>query len=53
MALLIRDYMEHYRLDYSMSVYLPEVVMQNIEVPDRKELASTAGLGQAAGNNTE
>jgi hypothetical protein len=26
-ALLIREYMEHYRMDYSLSVYLPEVVM--------------------------
>ena len=38
-ALLIREYMEHYRMDYSLSVYLPEVVMQNAEIPDRKELA--------------
>jgi hypothetical protein len=43
-ALLIREYMEHYRMDYSLSVYLPEVVMQNAEIPDRKELASAAGL---------
>tara|TARA_B110000285_G_C14806261_1_gene459853 strand:+ start:107 stop:247 length:141 start_codon:yes stop_codon:yes gene_type:complete len=28
-AMLIREYMEHYRMDYSLSVYLPEVVMQN------------------------
>ena len=28
-AMLIKEYMEFYKMDYSLSVYLPEVVMQN------------------------
>ena len=50
-ALLIREYMEHYRLDYSLSVYLPEVVMQNAEIPDRKELAQASGLNPPSGGD--
>lgn len=27
-ALLIKEYLEHYKMDYTLSVYLPEIAMQ-------------------------
>ena len=27
-ALMIREYLEHYKMDYTLSVYLPEIAMQ-------------------------
>ena len=44
-ALLIRDYLEHYKMDYTMSVYLPEIAMQGQQhVVAKEELAQRAGL---------
>jgi len=27
-ALMIKEYLEHYKMDYTLSVYLPEIAMQ-------------------------
>ena len=42
---MIKEYLEHYKMDYTMSVYLPEVAMQGQQhaVP-RDELAAKAGI---------
>jgi len=42
-AFLIKDYLEHYKMDYTMSVYLPEVAMQNQQA-SRSDLAKKSGL---------
>ena len=28
-ALLVKDFLEHYKMDYTLSVYLPEISLQN------------------------
>ena len=44
-ALLIKEYLEHYKMDYTMSVYLPEIAMQGQQhVVAREELGQRAGL---------
>jgi hypothetical protein len=43
MAFLIKDYLEHYKMDYTMSVYLPEVAMQGQQV-SKQELAKKSGI---------
>jgi len=43
MAFLIKDYLEHYKMDYTLSVYLPEVAIQNQQVA-RQDLAKKSGL---------
>lgn len=30
-AQLIREYLEYYRMEYTLSVYLPEVALSNME----------------------
>lgn len=42
-ALLVRDYLEHYKMDYSLSVYQPEAAIQN-ETTTKNDLASKCGL---------
>ena len=45
MALLIREYLEYYKMDYTLSVYLPEVAMQgNEHHVSRDQLADQAGI---------
>ena len=43
-AMLVREYLEFYKMDYTMSVYLPEISMQNTEPQAREELANIAKL---------
>ena len=44
-ALLIREYLEHYKMDYTLSVYLPEVAMQGQQHHiSRDELAEKANI---------
>jgi hypothetical protein len=38
-AQLIKEFLEFYRMDYSLSVYLPEVSMQNESQVNREDLA--------------
>ena len=48
MALLIKEYLEHYKMDYTLSVYLPEIAMQRQEHQvARDELAERSGLTSA------
>ena len=48
-ALLIREYLEYYKMDYTLSVYLPEIAMQgNQHKVPREELVQKAGLSAAA-----
>ena len=42
--MLVREYLEFYKMDYTMSVYLPEVSMQNTEPQPREDLANFAKL---------
>ena len=45
-ALLIKDYLEHYKMDYTMSVYLPEIALsgqQSNEV-SKDDLYQKSGL---------
>jgi len=47
-ALLIKDYLEHYKMDYTLSVYLPEIAMQGQQHQvARDELGQRAGLAAA------
>lgn len=44
-ALLIKEYLEHYKMDYTLSVYLPEIAMQGQQHQvSRDELVEKAGL---------
>ena len=53
-ALLIKDYLEHYKMDYTLSVYLPEIAMQGQQHQVSKdELADRAGLTGAAKQKPE
>ena len=46
-ALLIKEYLEHYKMDYTLSVYLPEVAMQGAQNNvTREELAEKAGIAK-------
>jgi hypothetical protein len=48
-AELIREFMEFYRLDYSLAVFGPESNLKGQKTDNRAELATKAGL--ASGNN--
>ena len=37
-AMLIREFLEFYRMDYSLAVYLPEVALNENAAPSREEL---------------
>lgn len=43
MAQMIREFLEFYRMDYTLSVYLPEVAMSNDAV-QRDDLAKQGGV---------
>ena len=40
----MREYLEFYRMEYTLSVYLPEVAMQNQEGLTREELCNKSGV---------
>ena len=40
---LVRDYLEHYKLDYSLSIFIPEAGLKE-EPIDRNEVSSKAGV---------
>ena len=46
-ALLVKDFLEHYKMDYTLSVYLPEISLSNAgEHPTKDEVAQKAGLAK-------
>ena len=48
-ALLIKEYLEHNKMDYTLNVYLPEIAMQGQQhAVARDELAERAGLAKSA-----
>ncbi len=47
-AELIREFLEFYRLDYSLQIYLPEVNLAQQKAMSKDELSRRAGLGQDA-----
>lgn len=47
-AELIREFLEFYRLDYSLQIYLPEVNLNNKEAMSKEELARRTGLAGSA-----
>ena len=46
MALLIRDFLEHHKADYTLSVYNPELSLSAQDVVPREDLAAKTGLTQ-------
>ena len=44
MALLIREYLEYYRMEYSLSVYVPEVALSHVEYPPKDDLCNKANI---------
>jgi len=44
-AELIREFLEFYRLDYSLQIYLPEVNLAQQKAMSKDELSRRAGLG--------
>lgn len=47
-AELIREFLEFYRLDYSLQIYLPEVNLQGQQAMNKDDLARRAGLWERA-----
>lgn len=45
-AQIVREFLSYYRMDYTMSVYLPEVALQNSEEMPKDELYRRAGVKQ-------
>ena len=40
---LVRDYLEHYKLDYTLSIFIPEANLKDQPI-DRSEVAKKAGI---------
>ena len=46
---MIKEYLEYYKMDYTLSVYLPEVAMQGqSHQVSKEELAEKSGLSAGA-----
>lgn len=45
-AELVRDYLEHYKLDYSMQIYMPEVNLNSRPATSKEDLAKQCGLSE-------
>ena len=41
---MVREFLEYYRMEYSLSVYLPEVNMQGQEMQGKEDLGSKMGM---------
>ena len=48
-AELVKDFLEFYKLDYTLSIYMPEVNLSSQQAMSKDELAKKIGLG----NNTD
>ena len=46
-AELVKDFLEFYKLDYTLSIYLPEVNLNTQQVMTKEELSSKIGLENA------
>ena len=44
MAHMIKEYLDFYRMEYTLSVYVPEAALSNQESLSREELQRKAGL---------
>jgi len=44
---MIKEYLEHYRMEYTLSVYMPEAALQNEPLLSREDLAQRAGIPHA------
>ena len=47
-AELIREFLEFYRLDYSLQIYVPEVNLSGTQPMNKDDLAHRSGLGERA-----
>ena len=45
MSMLIKDFFEHHKLKNSLSVYTPEIALENKQIPSKSVLAIKTGLG--------
>lgn len=52
-AELIREFLEFYRLDYTMQIYMPEVNLNQREAMSKEELSRRVGLGNNTGSQSE
>eukprot|EP00347_Sterkiella_histriomuscorum_P009695 403340232 len=43
-AILIREYLEYYRMEYSLSVYQPETALSHVEQPHRDDICHKTGI---------
>lgn len=43
-AELVKDFLEHYKLDYTLSIYMPEVNLNQREAMDKEEISKKVGL---------
>lgn len=46
-AELVKDFLEHYKLDYTLSIYLPEANLNSREIMKKDELVQKCGLNEA------
>ena len=47
---LFKDFLEFYKLDYTLSIFLPEANLNNREAVTKEELAKKVGLQDASAN---
>lgn len=45
---LVREYLEHYKLDYTLSIFIPEANLKDTTPIDRNDVARKAGISSAA-----
>ena len=50
-AELVREFLEFYRLDYTLQIYLPEVNLNNGTAVSKEDLARRAGLASNFNEN--
>ena len=43
-AHMVKEYLDFYRMEYTLSVYTPEAALQNEQAQSREELAKKAGI---------
>jgi hypothetical protein len=43
-AELVRDYLEHYKLDYTMQIYMPEINLNQKQAMTKDEIAQKVGI---------
>ena len=46
-AELVKEFLEFYKLDYSLSIYMPEVNLNTQPATSKEDLAEKVGLGSA------